>query len=96
MRTGELVNANNNENKQEMTAPSRNVPIRPSIDMMGEPDKAPVMVPIVKTATIKPNLDDCHQRNPSALKRKRLTVISIHPSRSPNPNLSVNQSSPSR
>jgi hypothetical protein len=40
IRMGELVIANNNEDRQEMIAPSLNVPILPSIDMMGEPDKA--------------------------------------------------------
>jgi hypothetical protein len=95
MRMGELVIANNNEDKQEIIAPSLNVPILPSIDMMGEPDKAPVIDPSVNTATINPNLDDYHQQSPLQVIRRR-TVISIHPSRSPNPSLRDAQSSPSR
>jgi hypothetical protein len=95
MRMGELVIANSNEARQEMIAPSLNVPILPSIDMMGEPDKAPVIDPSVNTATINPNLDDYHQHPPLNLFRKH-TLISIHPSRSPNPSLRDAQSSPSR
>jgi hypothetical protein len=64
MRMGELVIANNKEARQEMIAPSLNVPILPSFDMTGEPDKAPVIVPIVNTATINPNFDDYYQRHP--------------------------------
>jgi len=58
IRIGELVIANNRDARQEITAPSLNVPILPSIDMMGEPLRAPVIDPSVNTATIKPNLDD--------------------------------------
>jgi len=95
IRIGELVIANNNEDRQEITAPSLNVPILPSIDMMGEPDKAPVIDPSVNTATINPNLEDYHQHSPLTVIKRR-TVISIHPSRSPNPSLRDAQSSPSR
>jgi len=95
MRMGELVIANNNEDRQEITAPSLKVPILPSIDMMGEPDKAPVIDPSVNTATINPNLEDYHQHPPLPVLRIR-TVISIHPSKSPNPSLRDAQSSPSR
>jgi hypothetical protein len=95
MRMGELVIANSNEARQEMIAPSLNVPILPSIDMMGEPDKAPVIDPSVNTATINPNLEDYHQHPPLNHSERR-TVISIHPSRSPSPSLRDAQSSPSR
>jgi hypothetical protein len=95
MRMGELVIANNNEARQEMIAPSLKVPILPSIDMMGEPDKAPVIDPSVNTATINPNLEDYHQHPPLNVCRRH-TVISIHPSRSPSPSLRDAQSSPSR
>jgi hypothetical protein len=70
IRMGELVIANSNEARQEMIAPSRNVPILPSIDMMGEPDKAPVIDPSVNTATINPNLDDYHQHPPLTVSRR--------------------------
>jgi hypothetical protein len=95
IRMGELVIANNNEDRQEMIAPSLKVPILPSIDMMGEPDKAPVIDPSVNTATINPNLDDYHQHPPLNILRRH-TLISIHPSRSPSPSLRDAQSSPSR
>jgi hypothetical protein len=95
IRMGELVIANNNEDRQEMIAPSLNVPILPSIDMMGEPDKAPVIDPSVNTATINPNLDDYYQQPPLNVFRKH-TLISIHPSRSPSPSLRDAQSRPSR
>jgi len=65
IRIGELVIANSKEDRQEMIAPSLNVPILPSIDMMGEPDKAPVIDPSVNTATINPNFDDYHQHPPT-------------------------------
>jgi hypothetical protein len=95
IRMGELVIANNNEDRQEMIAPSLNVPILPSIDMMGEPDRAPVIDPSVNTATINPNFDDYYQHPPLTVLKRR-TVISIHPSRSPSPSLRDAQSSPSR
>lgn len=58
MAMGELVIAKYSEARQQMEAPSRKAPIRPMADMMGEPDKAPVIDPSVNTATIRPNLDD--------------------------------------
>ena len=72
MRIAELVIANNKEDRQEMIAPSLNVPILPSIDMMGEPDKAPVIDPSVNTATINPNFDDYHQHPPTTLSMKNV------------------------
>jgi hypothetical protein len=61
MAIGEFVKANNKEDRQQMMAPILSAPIRPSLAMMGEPDKAPVIDPSVNTATINPNLDDYHQ-----------------------------------
>jgi hypothetical protein len=61
MAMGEFVNANSNEDRQQIIAPILNAPILPSFDMMGEPDKAPVIDPSVNTATINPNLEDYHQ-----------------------------------
>ena len=78
---GELVIANNNEDRQEMIAPSLNVPILPSIDMMGEPDKAPVIDPSVNTATINPNLDDYHQHPPLNVFGNIRSYRYIHPDR---------------
>jgi hypothetical protein len=55
---GELVIAKYSEARQEIVAPSLKAPILPMADMIGEPDRAPVIDPSVNTATIKPNLDD--------------------------------------
>lgn len=75
MRTGELVKANKREAKQEMIAPSLKVPILPSIDMMGEPDRAPVIDPSVNTATINPNFDDYRQHSPPSFITKTYSHV---------------------
>lgn len=53
-----LVTANSKDPIPESMAPSLRVPIRPTTEVMGEADSAPVIDPSVKTAAIKPNLDD--------------------------------------
>lgn len=53
-----LVTANSRDPIPERIAPILSVPIRPTTEVMGEADRAPVIDPRVKIAAIRPNLDD--------------------------------------